>query len=348
MEMEEKKTIPNAVVMFVDIRGFSEWSNNIEAWQYIEEFIGEFFDIIKRNFNENSFIKELGDGAMIVKELEERVNKDTLEEKIKEILDKIDYVNEEFKGLCDRFSVDHGYRTDLRLGWSVVRGTIKKLRNDYVGSNINKSQRLCQIARPFGIVIEKEDFPFLPDEKKPLFFEKTIKIEGIGNVNVWISKEIASKLIPRELLQETPEVHVAGLCIREDKEGIKALIAKRSEDRELYPGLYEGCGGQLARSEFFTDGVKRHYRLELGLEVDVVEDIHKFYRIERPNQPLIPGILFLCIYRGGEPKSIHHTEIKWVTKSELEKIPEDRFIKGLKKAFIEFIEEYERRKRNKN
>ncbi|KAF5417698.1 MAG: hypothetical protein C5S49_02950 [Candidatus Methanogaster sp.] len=137
-----------------------------------------------------------------------------------------------------------------------------------------------------------------------------------------------------------PEVHVAGLCISIDGSNIKALIAKRNPDRALFPMLYEGCGGQLARSEYFTDGVKRHFRSEINIKVDVIEGIHKFYEIVKPDEPLIPGIKFLCIYKGGEPKSENHSEVRWVSEEELNDIAPDKFIAGLKDDFIEFIAKF--------
>jgi hypothetical protein len=110
--------------------------------------------------------------------------------------------------------------------------------------------------------------------------------------------------------------------------------------------LYEGCGGQLARSEYFTDGVKRHFRLEMNTEVDVVEQIHKFYEIVVPNEPLIPGIKFLCVYKGGDSKSKNHSEVIWVSEDELNEISPAQFIPGLKDDFISFISEFKKGQRS--
>ncbi|MGB7533284.1 MAG: hypothetical protein WA977_09995 [Halobacteriota archaeon] len=76
------------------------------------------------------------------------------------------------------------------------------------------------------------------------FVKEVRKLEGIvDDVNVWVTNEIASQFIPREKVRETPEVHVAGLCIKNENDKITALIARRNKDRALFPGLYEGCGG---------------------------------------------------------------------------------------------------------
>ncbi|MBC8521373.1 MAG: hypothetical protein H8D26_05220 [Methanomicrobia archaeon] len=45
------------------------------------------------------------------------------------------------------FSETRGYATKLRLGWALVRGVAKN--DDFIGANINRCARLCDIARPF-------------------------------------------------------------------------------------------------------------------------------------------------------------------------------------------------------
>jgi len=111
------------------------------------------------------------------------------------------------------------------------------------------------------------------------FFEQRRKLKGLHDeINVWVSKEIASQFLTREDIRLTPEVHIAGICVKKEHNTIKALIAKRNSKRKLFPNLYEGCGGQLDRDETFVTGVKRHYKLELKVDVDAIEDIHKFYQ----------------------------------------------------------------------
>lgn len=333
----------HVIVLFADIRGFTRWSEGIEAFQYIDGFIGKFYKILDEHFPD-TYLKKLGDGAMIVKKIERDVTSDLVVGILAENLDKIKHVEDEFSELCNVFSELRGYRTELRLGWGLVRGVVKTLDDDgdFIGANINKCARLCDIARPFGIVIEKDDFPNLPQSSQYNFVKQIRKLEGIvDDVDVWVTNEISTQLIPREKIREAPEVHVAGLCIKIEEGQIKALIARRNPNRKLFPGLYEGCGGQLTYSESFIEGVKRHFRLEMHIDVEVVESIHKFYEIIESNEPLIPGIKFLCIYRGGIPKSKNHSEIRWVNEEELKTIHPNEFIPGLKDDFIDFIEKFE-------
>lgn len=339
----------DAIIIFMDIRGFTKWAEGIEAFQNITKFINKFYAIIEQHLDDGStHLKKLGDGAMLVKLVEKDLSEDVVQNMLSDILKRVNNIEVAFDELCMQFLHLYGYRTALRLGWGIVRGVVKCLNDDFIGANINKASRLCSIARPFGIVIERDDFPILPKNVPYSFVPKVRKLEGItDDVNVWTTREIATRFIPREKLRESPEVHVAGLCIRHDhrKNDIFALIAKRNEERKFFPGLYEGCGGQLAYSESFSDGVKRHYKLEMGIDVDVLDSIHKFYEIKEPNEPFIQGIKFLCVYIEGNAESNNHSEVKWVSEQELREIPSTSFIKDLKEEFVAFIERYKKTKR---
>ncbi|MCX6089995.1 MAG: NUDIX domain-containing protein [Candidatus Atribacteria bacterium] len=336
--------------IFVDIRGFTKWAENIETFPHIEVFIKEFYSILKNYFadinNNPAYFKPLGDGALIVHEMQSPPSISEADKVLTLILYKINSCNKIFDELCTKFCQNVGVETTLNLGWGIVRGSVKKTKNDngkedYIGSNINKCARMCDVARPWGIVIDKYDFPNLPPEGDVEFYTQKRKIKGVNDyIDVWVTEQIANQFIGREYVRQFPEVHIAGVCVRNQNGVFQVLIAKRSKERRLYPGLYEGCGGQLAYSESFIEGVKRHYLLEMSIGVEVFQDIHKFYEIKEPNEPLIPGIRFLCEYKNGNPYSANHDEIKWVTKEELEKIPKEEFIPGLKDHFQVFLIDY--------
>lgn len=340
------KTI-NSLIVFVDVRGFTAWADKSEIVPYIDEFGDRLQKLFKKNFKD-FFIKNLGDGAMLLKELEEVSTEISLKKLLLSLLRYINKTENGFSKLCQNMSIKFGIEIPLTLGWGITKGGIKKISNDYMGADINKSARFCGIARPFGIVIDRVDFPHLPKIPSNLFFsfyEQERKLKGLSSpVKVWVSKEVATQFITRENLKETPEVHVAGICLKKENGNIYALLAKRNKTRKLFPGLYEGCGGQLSKNEHFFTGVKRHYRLELNIDVEVQENVHKFYFIQAPEEPIIPGIKFLCVYKGGKPYSSNHSEVKWVSESELEKYSEELFIQGLKSDFIEFISKYKEMK----
>ena len=218
---------------------------------------------------------------------------------------------------------------------------------DYVGPNVNKSARLCSIARPLGVVIDRDDFPAVPQVEGYKFFEQKRRLTGIEEpVDVWVTEEIAAEFLTREKVRQTPEVHVAGQCLdTSNRNRLKILIAKRSPVRRLYPNLYEGCGGQLAASETFVQGVVRHFRLEMQIDVRVLEPFHRFYEIILPDEPLIPGIRFLCERLGDqEPRSFNHTELRWVTEKDFRAMPADQFVPGLKDQVLSLLEEFRGKK----
>ena len=247
--------------------------------------------------------------------------------------------------MCKDFEEQRGQATPLSLGWGIARGSVNKIINDdnseeYIGAVINKTSRLCDIARPFGLVIDAQDFSTL-GKYQHMFSMQTRRIKSIDSeVKVWVTQEISSQLHKREDVKEMPEVHVAGFCIKEEADDIKILVAKRKVDRQLYPLLFEGCGGQLKYSEGFMEGVIRHFRSEMNITVKVLENIHRFYSIVQPNEPYIPGIVFLCKHIEGTPYSQNHEEIKWVSEQELLDMDASLFVPGVKAEIVKLVEMY--------
>ena len=198
--MPQKNPRSEVIVLFVDIRGFTSWSSDIEAFEHIDEFISSFSETINKVFPDDWSVKMLGDGAMVLKELPEAEGDSDIKGKkskhtrlLSQILGKIDKVESLFNKLCQSFSL-YGYRTDLPLGWGLVRGIAKRVNGDFVGANINKCSRLCHIARPFGIVIDSDDFPEIPKKSPYNFLKQVRRLEGIANeVDVWVTEEIATK-----------------------------------------------------------------------------------------------------------------------------------------------------------
>ena len=353
MNIDDKKNtskaeMKDAVVVFGDARGFTAWADKNDVFAFIDQFGRALQMLLSKTFK-GWYIKHLGDGAMMIKEINEKTTERLLKTLLTDAAKCIHETDKEFNKLCKQLSVEHGSQVPLRLGWGITKGHIKNAGDDYIGSDINKSARLCSIARPFGIVVDRDDFPVLPSFGKNLaltFVPQARKLKGLHeSVNVWVTKEIASQFVTREDLRETPEVHVAGLCFKKENGNVFALVSKRASNRSLFPNLYEGCGGQLSRNELFATGVARHYKLEMGIEVNVIEEVHEFYHIQYPDEPNIPGICFLCEYKGGDPKSENHSEVKWVSEQELSNILPEKFISGLKDRFVRFFSVFEKRKK---
>lgn len=337
--MAEDMTV---LAIFTDVRGFTKWSEANEVFINLDHFIEGFFSILRRRFEEEDFaLKPLGDGALLVKQVPDNLSGKKIIRLLGKTLAIIAQVERDFAKHCTAFAGRVGHSADLKLGWGIVRGKVIRVAQDWTGHNLNKCSRLCNEARPFGVVIDRDDFPELPKDTKGLVTQVR-RLRGVGDVPVWVSTEIASQFIPRERLREEPEVHVAGACLTEDRDGeLMLLFARRSPDRRLFPGKLEGCGGQLRHSESFTDGVRRHFRLELGIDVEVFSDLHTFYEIREPNEPLIPGIRFLCRQvDSSSPSSTNHSEIIHVTERKFRDMPDNDFVGDLKHELIELLERY--------
>ena len=338
----------NALIIFVDIRGFTNWAEKVGNSAFLDVFIERWYEILNENFTGSSHIKHLGDGAMIVQEMTEKTSAKLLKTLLLGILKKIAKTNEAFACLCKKFSEEEGTKIPLVLGWGIVKGPVKRLHGDYIGSDINKCSRYCDIARPFGIVIDAYDFQNLPALPRSfaMDFSKQVRLlKGIqDDTDVWVTKEIAEQFIPREDLRENPEVHVAGICFKKEGEKCFVLLGRRAKNRRLYPDLYEGCGGQLACNELFHEGVERHYRKEYHIEVKVHKEISLLYEIITSNEPKIPGIRFLCEYLSGIPSSLNHIPPtpKWFSEAEFNKLHKEQFIPGLKKEIEIFFEKYKK------
>lgn len=336
------------VIIFVDIRNFTSWSNDVEIAPYLGEFASQFQILIRKHFEtkgqflEPALVKNQGDGAMIVLKIKEQISKQVLHGVIKEITEKIKSVDARFKAMCIEMGENKGCAVNLSLGWGITKGVIYSSSDgDYIGSAINRSARLCDMARPCGIVIDSDNFQNM--ENCPYdFYSQSRKLKGIQkDVNVWVTQDIYTQLVTRERLRQTPEVHVAGVCYNCNTD--KVLVAKRADNRRIHPGKYEGCGGQLAHNESFTDGVERHFRLEFQLIVKALSDIHVFYTINQANEPIIPGIFFLCIYKNGNAASPNHPELKWISVDELDELRDSECVPNFRSHVKQMIDEYKKK-----
>lgn len=152
----------------------------------------------------------------------------------------------------------------------------------------------------------------------------------------------------RETKRHCIEVHVAGICLRETDFDIEVLIAKRRENKELYPGKWECGGGQVKAGETFEKAIKRKMKEELGV---IVERVLVFgtYGIEVPNleQKKIPGIKFICFFKNyvndGNPQINPEafSEWKWQSINNLSGID---FIPGIKEEILVAWEFYTKNK----
>ena len=223
--------ITDAVILFTDIRGFTRWAD-VPDISRLDNFIKPFGQIIRDSFPDATFVKSLGDGAMIVQEISAGSDLAAL---LTEKLATIKKVDASFAALCSQFANEVGHHTELDLAWAIVRGQVMRVNGDYVGSNVNKAARLCDLARPASIVIDKDDFTASPSTAQLRFYAQTRSLSGLDAASVWVTEEIQFQFIPRERLRQSPEVHVAGFCVDAGANRLRVLLARRSDRRALYP-----------------------------------------------------------------------------------------------------------------
>lgn len=118
------------------------------------------------------------------------------------------------------------------------------------------------------------------------------------------------------------------------RKGSLVLVGQRPEGHTL-AGQWEFPGGKIELGEQPKEALQRELFEELGIKADIgvlrMTWTHSYPEV---------GILLLffeVLFWKGEPKPVHHTELRWVTFEELEKleIPEaNRKLLPMIKNFI--------------
>lgn len=131
----------------------------------------------------------------------------------------------------------------------------------------------------------------------------------------------------REKKRYLIETHVAGICFQETETDIEVLIAKRRNDRELYPGKWECGGGQVHFGQNFEEAIAKQMKDELGIIISK-SVVFGTYEILTPEleQKKIPGVKFICFfdsYLNGSGPQIspqEYSECKWQSINKLSEI----------------------------
>ena len=96
--------------------------------------------------------------------------------------------------------------------------------------------------------------------------------------------------------------------------GDEILLARRSEDRTFYPGVWDVVGGHCADNEAPVDTLIREIEEEIGVRALVFEEI----AVLSEPQPAAYGAaryhMFLVTAWGGEPRLVNseHAELRWL------------------------------------
>lgn len=104
---------------------------------------------------------------------------------------------------------------------------------------------------------------------------------------------------------------VAGLIFDKDK----FLVARRPITKSR-GGLFEFVGGKVESGESHKDALCREFMEELNLEIKVGE---LFMKVRHTYTDIdIYLYLYMAEIVGGELKLMEHSEIKWITKDEID------------------------------
>ena len=114
-------------------------------------------------------------------------------------------------------------------------------------------------------------------------------------------------------------VCAGGLLLR----GNEILLAKRSADREFYPGVWDVVGGHCEGNETPTAALIRELEEEIGVRAVAFEEIAT---LEEP-RPVEHGEakyhIFAVIAWTGEPRlqSTEHSELGWLSLDQALVLP---------------------------
>jgi len=99
------------------------------------------------------------------------------------------------------------------------------------------------------------------------------------------------------------------------RKGPLVLVGKRPEGHTL-AGQWEFPGGKIELGEQPRDALSRELREELGILAEI-GDLKLTWTHSYPEVGILL-LFFEVLFWKGEPKPVHHTELKWVTFKELE------------------------------
>ncbi len=99
--------------------------------------------------------------------------------------------------------------------------------------------------------------------------------------------------------------------------GNMVLVGLRPEGKNL-AGQWEFHGGKIEQGESPEVALERELQEELGIEAEIGDIV--FAGTHSYGETGILLLFYTVKYWKGEPKPIHHRELKWVTMDDLERL----------------------------
>lgn len=209
-------------ILFVDIKASTAIIQKVENYEEMDGFIYFFYntlyDCIELAGYERHqiYIKPLGDGALIA--LDEDLQPAESLKKIENLIQRFELRLEDN---MDR--LDWAFKTELysQLRWGVSRGPVRRISMDdyaqwehrrqyfmdnqeygmkrvfdngfvdFYGPCINLAARLCGLARPYGVIIDRSAFPVRPAIPIFEFIKKGISVRDFKvPFDAWVSSGV--------------------------------------------------------------------------------------------------------------------------------------------------------------
>jgi 8-oxo-dGTP diphosphatase len=101
------------------------------------------------------------------------------------------------------------------------------------------------------------------------------------------------------------------------RKGDKVLVGQRPVGNTL-AGQWEFPGGKIEKNESPEQALIRELREELGIEAEVGE--LKLASTHTYGETGIVILFYEILFWKGEPKNIHHMEIRWILPTELKEL----------------------------
>ncbi len=101
----------------------------------------------------------------------------------------------------------------------------------------------------------------------------------------------------------------------------EVLLAKRTNELSIFPGIYELPGGHIEFGELIEDGLRREMREEFSLEVKIGQPFHVFTYLNTSQTKHVVEIVYFAelVDQNSVIKlSNEHSSYKWVEESEVE------------------------------
>jgi class 3 adenylate cyclase len=285
-------TSQSVFAVFVDVRGFSAFSQKVESPDTAEYIKLIFRRIIGEFFPQAKYFKPTGDGLLLVIPFTSK----TLQKESRVVVDGALNLHTQFPTLCADNPIIN-FSVPDKVGIGIARGTackmhVKNTILDYSGRLLNLAARLMDVARPSGVVIDGDfKIELLEEEVRSKFTEATVYLRGISEETpkkIYYLKDsvIVSHVFKTSLSRERWEVDKWDMKLGELKElehqlGLE-LTKKPNSKVNLYvayPAYKDGKRMKGFRTEKAMPGLEPHkhgtiYRIDYDVKA-LVADLQK-------------------------------------------------------------------------